>query len=58
MVYSFWVKIIVGETVCSNLTIAEINDGSPYFICPLLDNADNETECCGEPGEQNCCAPQ
>lgn len=49
---------IDGEAVCSSSTIADLNYGSPYFICPLSENADHETACCGRLGQQTCCAPQ
>ena len=45
------------QPICTSFEVAEINDGSPFFLCPLLENADNETECCGEAGQQVCCAP-
>ena len=52
----FMTFFLIADSVCSNNSISAINDGSPFFACPLADNADNETRCCGQPGEQVCCA--
>ena len=38
--------------VCSNFDVADLNNGSMLFFC----DDDGLTECCGTPGEQQCCA--
>lgn len=46
------------NSVCEDEFIAAVNDGSPFFLCPLTANAEDEIRCCGRPGEQVCCTEQ
>ena len=46
------------ESVCEDNAIADVNNGSPFFLCPLADDADDAIRCCGVPGEQVCCTEE
>ena len=52
-------RIFIGSQVCTNASIALVNNGSQFFWCPLKradESAETEgTECCGEPDQQVCC---
>ena len=50
----------IGSQVCTNAAITLVNNGSQFFWCPLKradESAETkDTECCGEPDQQVCCA--